>query len=93
MTQQIEYNGKTIKMPFAIQPEDLNIERTVVTNEYSGQQTFLPSFAVAVFKTIKRQEQIANHDYLLRDQAYKNMRKGLNWFQKYFTDQYFTLLD
>jgi hypothetical protein len=39
---------------------------------------------VAVYDVIKGAE-------LLEDG--KTMRKGLNWFQKYFTDQYYTLLD
>jgi hypothetical protein len=37
-----------------------------------------------VYDTIKGAE-------LLEDG--KTMQKGLTWFQKYFTDQYYTLLD
>jgi hypothetical protein len=39
---------------------------------------------VAVYDVIKGAE-------LLEDGA--TMRKGIEWFQKWFTDQYYTLLD
>jgi hypothetical protein len=55
-----------------------------VTNPYSGQSCQLPRYAVAVYDTIKGAE-------LLEDG--KTMQKGLTWFQKYFTDQYYVLLD
>jgi len=44
----------------------------------------MPRYAVAVYDTIKGAE-------LLEDGA--TMQKGLTWFQKYFTDQYYVLLD
>ena len=55
-----------------------------VTNPYSGESCQLPRYAVAVYDTIKGAE-------LLGDQG--TMRKGLDWFQKNFTDQYYVLLD
>lgn len=91
--QQIEYNNRIIKMPFKIPNQDLSIERFVVVNEYSDEKTYLPRFAVAVFNTIKQQERIANNDYLLQSAAIGNMRKGLDWFQRYFVNEYYTLLD
>ena len=55
-----------------------------VTNPYSGESCELPRYAVAVYDVIKGAE-------LLEDG--KTMQKGIAWFQKYFTDQYYTLLD
>ena len=55
-----------------------------VTNPYSGESCQLPRYAVAVYDTIKGAE-------LLGDQG--TMRKGLDWFQKNFTDEYYVLLD
>jgi len=55
-----------------------------ITNPYSGESCQLPRYAVAVYDTIKGAE-------LLEDG--KTMQKGITWFQKYFTDQYYTLLD
>ena len=50
----------------------------------SGESCQLPRYAVAVYDTIKGAE-------LLEDG--KTKRKGIEWFQKWFTDQYYTLLD
>ena len=55
-----------------------------VTNPYSGESCQLPRYAVAVYDTIKGAE-------LLGDQG--TMRKGLDWVQKNFTDEYYVLLD
>jgi len=55
-----------------------------ITNPYSGESCQLPRYAVAVYDTIKGAE-------LLEDG--KTMQKGITWFQKYFTDQYYVLLD
>jgi hypothetical protein len=44
----------------------------------------LPRYAVAVYDTIKGAEVTGDVDL---------MRKGLDWFQKNFTDQYYVLLD
>jgi len=55
-----------------------------VKNRFSGEPALLPWFAVAVYDTLMGAEQI---------QDWKTHRKGLDWFQKYFTDQYMVLLD
>jgi hypothetical protein len=44
----------------------------------------LPNFARGVYYKIKNAE--INEDY-------KTMRKGISWFQKHFTKQYYILLD
>ena len=46
--QTIEYNGKTIKMPFEIYPEFLNEQEVEAANHFSGESTTLPQFAKAV---------------------------------------------
>ena len=55
-----------------------------VKNPYSGESCELPRYAIAVYDVIKGAE-------LIED--YKTMRKGLDWFQKNFTNQYYVLLD
>ena len=55
-----------------------------VTNPYSGQSCQLPRYAVAVYDVIKGAEMLEDG---------KTMQKGITWFQKYFTDQYYVLLD
>ena len=73
-------------LPFKIMITDSasKHEMEEVKNPYSGLSCQLPRYAVAVYDVIKGAE-------LLEDG--KTMRKGLNWFQKYFTDQYYVLLD
>ena len=82
--QEITKPGE--KLPFKIMLSDpaSKFAMETVKNPYSGESCQLPRYAVAVYDVIKGAE-------LLEDG--KTMRKGLDWFQKYFTDQYYTLLD
>ena len=75
-----------MKLPFKIMMTDPKSKHALekVTNPYSGESCQLPRYAVAVYDTIKGAE-------LLGDQG--TMRKGLDWFQKNFTDEYYVLLD
>ena len=75
-----------MKLPFKIMLEDPKSKHALetITNPYSGESCQLPRYAVAVYDTIKGAE-------LLEDG--KTMHKGITWFQKYFTDQYYVLLD
>ena len=61
------------------------IERTEERkNRFNGEPALLPWFAVAVYDTLMGAEQLGDN---------KTLRQGLDWFQKYFTDQYYILLD
>ncbi len=73
-------------LPFKIMITDPASKHAMeeVKNPYSGESCQLPRYAVAVYDTIKGAE-------VLEDGA--TMRKGIEWFQKWFTDQYYTLLD
>ena len=73
-------------LPFKIMITDPASKHAMeeVKNPYSGLSCQLPRYAVAVYDVIKGAE-------LLEDG--KTMQQGLTWFQKYFTDQYYTLLD
>jgi hypothetical protein len=82
--QTIEYNGKTIKLPFEIYPEFLNEQEVEASNHFSGETTTLPQFAKAVRDAILGAE-------LLGD--YPKVRKGLDWFSRHFAKQYMVLLD
>ena len=53
-------------------------------DEGSQQYAKLPAFAVAIYDTIIGAE--ASEDYKL-------MQKGLDWFSRNFTDEYYVLLD
>ena len=55
-----------------------------VTNRMSGESCMLEPDAVAVYDTIKGCELVGD---------YTVMRKGLDWFRKYFPAEYMVLLD
>ena len=82
--QEITKPGE--KLPFKIMLSDPASKFAMedVKNPYSGESCQLPRYAVAVYDVIKGAE-------LLEGGA--TMQKGLTWFQKYFTDQYYVLLD
>ena len=80
----IKYNNKEYKLPFDVElPEDPTAE-VEVKNRFSGQSTTMPEFAAAVYDAIIGSEM---------SEDYKTMQKGLTWFQKNFTNAYYSLLD
>ena len=87
----INYNGVKMKIPFDIAVNLNDIQKLeTVTNPYSNETTVLPNFASAIYDTIKGCEMFYNAgDY---KQSIK-MNKGREFFQKYFTKEYYVLLD
>ena len=75
-----------MKLPFKIMMTDPKSKHALqkVTNPYSGESCELPRYAVAVYDVIKGAELTGDAQL---------MRKGLDWFQKHFTDRYYVLLD
>ena len=73
----IKYNNKTYIIP---KPFD----QCFFGDEPTKMMTIGNRFAVAIYDTIIGCE--ATEDYT-------NMQKGLTWFQQYFTDEYYVLLD
>ena len=84
----IKWNDKEYKMPFDAdynrQKDDSFKEEIMVKNRFSNEPALLPWFAVAVYDTIIGSEQMGEYD---------TVRKGLDWFKKYFAKEYMTLLD
>ena len=94
----IKYNNKTIKLPFADADYSTTpLEMETVTNPFSGQSIAMPKFAVAVYDIIMGSQQIATKtDQLHGDGTsplWDTVRKGLDWFRKYFAKEYMVLLD
>ena len=82
-----QYKGcNKMKLPFKIMLSDPKSKHAMeeVKNPYSGESCELPRYAIAVYDEIKGAEKIGD---------YGTMRKGLDWFQKNFTNQYYVLLD
>ena len=87
----IKYNGKTYVIPkpfnqcyFGAEPTKMMTIMNRFSDENYQQYAKLPAFAVAIYDTIISCEATEDYD---------TMQKGLTWFQKYFTDEYYTLLD
>ena len=95
---EIKYNNKTIKLPFADADYSATpLEMETVKNPFSGESIALPKFAVAVYDVTMGSNLIAER----YDQAHgmgtspdwKLVRKGLDWFRRYFAREYMVLLD
>jgi len=86
--ETIKWNNKEYKMPFdadySRQKDDSFKEEIIVKNRFGGEPAMLPWFAVAVYDAIIGSEQMGDYD---------TVRKGLDWFKKYFAEQYMVLLD
>ena len=88
----IRYNNKTYEIPkpfdncfFGADPTKvMTIGNRFNDESGAGQYAKLPAFAVAIYDTIIGAE--ASEDYKL-------MQKGITWFQKNFTEEYYVLLD
>jgi hypothetical protein len=72
----------TRKLPFECMI--LDSEPVEVQNPFSGESCMLEPDAVAVYDTIRGCEMFGQYDMV---------RKGLDWFRKYFPAEYMVLLD
>ena len=87
----IKYKGKLINIPppfnqcyFGAEPTKM-ISVAIRFNDVGNYQAcMLPAFAVAIYDTIIGAEQTEDWDL---------MQKGITWFQKNFTNEYYVLLD
>ena len=87
----ITYNNKTYTIPkpfdqcfFGSNPQKEMTIHNRFNDENHQVSAKLPAFAVAIYDTIIGAERV--EDYNL-------MQQGLTWFQKNFTNEYYTLLD
>ena len=95
--QTIKYNNKTIKLPFAGADYSDPLEMETITNPMSGQSIAMPKFAVAVYDVIMGTQFMATaydekHGWGTSPE-WNTVRKGLDWFRKYFAKEYMVLLD
>ena len=73
-------------LPFKIMITDPASKHAMeeVKNPYSGESCQLPRYAAEVYRDIKVAE--------IKEQ-WSKMQRGITWMQKWFTPQYYTLLD
>jgi len=96
--KEIKYNNKTIKLPFPdADYSDQPLELETVQNPFSGQSIDMPKFAVAVYDVTTGSNLLAEgYDRkhgMGSSPAWKDVRKGLDWFRRYFAKEYMVLLD
>lgn len=72
----------TIKLPFDCSIWDT--EPQLVTNPFSGESIMLEPMAIAVYDTTMGANMVGD---------YATVRKGIDWFRKYFPAEYMVLLD
>ena len=97
MKETIYYKKKKIVLPFKDADYSDPFEMETITNPFSGQSIAMPKFAVAVYDVTMGSNLIAER----YDQAHgmgtspdwDRVRKGLDWFRKYFAKEYMVLLD
>ena len=94
----IKYNNKTIKLPFKDADYSATpLEMETVTNPFSGQSIAMPRFAVTIYDVIMGSNLMAeNYDAkhgVGSCHLWHDVRKGLDWFRKYFAKEYMVLLD
>jgi len=71
-----------MKLPFDCMI--LDSEPVLIKNPFSGESVTLVPEAVAVYDSIRGAEMVGD---------YKTVRKGLDWFRKFFPQEYMVLLD
>jgi len=88
---KINYNNKDYSIPkpfdqcyFGAEPTKVMTIGNRFNDEDSQQYAKLPAFAVAIYDTIIGAEQTEDWDL---------MQKGLDWFSRNFTKEYYVLLD
>ncbi len=84
MVQIVVWEGKKYLVPFNL---DLEIDKgkvVEVRNRFGGGRCALPWFAVAVYDMVIGAEMM---------QSWEDQRQGLDWFIKYFPNEYMVLLD
>ena len=95
---EITYKNKKIKLPFPdADYSDEPLEMEEVKNPFSGESIAMPKFAVAVYDVTMG----ANHLAEAQDAKggwgssshWPTVRKGLDWFRRYFAKEYMVLLD
>ena len=94
----ILYINKKIKLPFKdADYSDDPLAMETISNRFTGESIAMPKFAVTVYDVTMG----CNHLAELYDSKHgagasplwDDVRKGLDWFQKYFAAQYMVLLD
>ena len=93
----IEYKNKKLKLPYDLAAGETSTELVTRQNPFSGQSIAMPKFAVAVYDVTMGSNHLAEaEDAKLgtgHSKHWPTVRKGLDWFRRYFAKEYMVLLD
>ena len=102
MKQTITYNNKKMKLPYTLTAGETSTEMVTRQNPFSGQSIELPEFAAVVYdKTIdlnlaaERKAAATGQPPGISEHQkdWQKVRDGINFFRRYFAEQYMVLLD
>ena len=98
----IEYKNKKLKLPYDLKAGETSTELVTRQNPFSGQSIQLPEFAAVIYDRVIH----LNLKAEMKDKAmgmepgfsdnqkdWQNVRDGLNFFRRYFAEEYMVLLD
>jgi len=97
---KVKYNNKNMKLPLDV--TETSAEMVTRTNPFSGQSIDLPKFAAVVYdKTIELNLKAERKDATTgqppgiseHQKDWQKVRDGLDFFRRYFAEQYMVLLD
>ena len=96
---KIKYKDKNIALPFDFGGVSKSTSTELVNrrNPLSGHAIELPAFAAAVYDYTMRSNWDAEMEdkkhYWGYSQHWSTVRKGIDWFRRYFAKEYMVLLD
>ncbi len=97
MKETIYYKKKKIALPFKDADYSDPFKMETITNQLSGQSIAMPRFAVAVYDVTMGSNLLAEkYDQVHgvgTSSLWNDVRKGLDWFRRYFAKEYMVLLD
>ena len=102
MKQTITYNNKKIKLPYTLTAGETSTELVTRQNPFSGQSIQLPEFAAVIYDKCLELNIAAERKDTATGQPpgisehqkdWQKVRDGINFFRRYFAEQYMVLLD
>ena len=95
--KEINYKNTTIKLPWSFKNKTLTTDPVTRTNPFSGQSIELPEFAAEIYDIIidfnLRAERYDAKHGMGAASLWNEVRKGLDWYRRYFAKEYMVLLD
>ena len=102
MKQTVTYNNKKMKLPYTLTAGETSTELVTRQNPFSGQSIQLPEFAAVIYDkclelniAAERKDTATGQEpgFSEHQNDWQKVRDGINFFRRYFAEQYMVLLD